>query len=83
MAQLSEWLTKDEKALCEEIVRVSTALKKKTLALTGDQFRMYERMQKRLEYKDQFSKKIDKIELYSTEAGKRARKADTLDFLST
>ena len=79
MSKESGWLTKDEKHLCDEILRVTKALELKKLALNGSQYRMFQRLSKRMQYREEYASKLDGIELYSTETRKRHKKSDMVD----
>lgn len=82
MAKLSSFLTKEEKSLCEEIIRVSEVLKKGSLALTGSQYRLFQKIQNKVEFKDQYENKLSGIHLFSTEERKRRKKKDTADMFA-
>lgn len=79
MPRDSEWLNQNEKDLLNEILRVSKELRKKSLALNGAQFRLFEKAKKRAQFKWEFEQKFDGLDIYSLELSRRHKKKDTAD----
>lgn len=82
MTKESSFLTKEEKSLCDEIIRVSEVLKKGSLALTGHQYGLLKKIKKKEEYRGQYEKRLANIELFYTEERRRRKKRDTADMFS-